>query len=417
MCGARSVAGAELMAGTTRRRLLGGIGVGLIGGCGARQVDLGALVAEGAAERGLRSITLAHVVGALGQRIDSVHLSDNWRRALTVEKRAGLKGDYQHAVVTAWDVAGNEVLHRLEAEPPPRHGLSAAYLSGDGAQALTLCGHTPAAVMSFARADSDWTARIFDVASGELLQQLEPSTRNAVFALAYALRWERPFADFSRILEPGPWHSAPSLFDGWTQLVIDPSQRLAARLNEAYHGRDLPRVTLHELSDPESMLSIDHPEAEYFAFSPDGTRLLTQTYDDEGVIWDTSDGRAVSRIGDSELELGVTQFSPDGSMLVTAVGDHGSWDNSLLVWRADGQLGARLHGAQSATWRADFFPDGSWVFASTSADGDDHTRIWHAASGELLAQLPGHAAKCAPDGSMLATIRENEVLVWSIERS
>ncbi|MEO0351777.1 MAG: AAA-like domain-containing protein [Cyanobacteria bacterium P01_A01_bin.15] len=154
---------------------------------------------------------------------------------------------------------------------------------------------------------------------------------------------------------------------------------------------------------------------------------------------------------------GVT-FSPDGQYLASA-----SWDNTLKLWHASGQLITTLSGHTSAVWDVAYSPDGDYL-VSASADatakiwpiGDDsdtptvvappltlqghqgtvnavdisldsqtlvtggadgHLKFW-ARTGELLLDIPAHDASVnqvaiSPDGLMLVTASEDRTIrLW-----
>ncbi|MEM1250959.1 MAG: AAA-like domain-containing protein [Cyanobacteria bacterium P01_H01_bin.21] len=154
---------------------------------------------------------------------------------------------------------------------------------------------------------------------------------------------------------------------------------------------------------------------------------------------------------------GVT-FSPDGQYIATA-----SWDNTLKLWHASGQLITTLSGHTNAVWDVAFSPDGEYL-VSASADAtakiwpvsysddianvvappitlrghesrvssvdisldsqtlvtgseDGHLKLWDR-TGELLLNIPAHEASISqtaisPSGLILATASEdNTIKLW-----
>ena len=65
------------------------------------------------------------------------------------------------------------------------------------------------------------------------------------------------------------------------------------------------------------------------AFSPDGRRIVTASWDKAARIWDAADGRAIATLAGHEGEVYSAAFSPDGRRIVTA-----SWDKTARIWDA-----------------------------------------------------------------------------------
>src|SRR5215469_1738117 len=89
-------------------------------------------------------------------------------------------------------------------------------------------------------------------------------------------------------------------------------------------------------------------------------------------------------------------FSPDGSRVVTA-----SWDNTARVWdAATGASAAILSGHRGWVNSAAFSPDGSKI---VTASWDKRSRVWDVRTGAVVAILSGHTdrvngAAFSPDG-------------------
>src|SRR5207253_9656741 len=77
------------------------------------------------------------------------------------------------------------------------------------------------------------------------------------------------------------------------------------------------------------------------AFSPDGTRLATTSYDDTARLWGARTGKPLGACkGHTSVVTGVA-FSPDGTRLATA-----SYDKTARLW--DARTGERLE-----VWKGD----------------------------------------------------------------
>jgi WD40 repeat protein len=114
-------------------------------------------------------------------------------------------------------------------------------------------------------------------------------------------------------------------------------------------------------------------------------------------------------------------FSDDGTRLATA-----SFDSTAKVWNmAEIVAGVSLEpvimtGHTDRVWRVGFSPDGSHL---ATGSVDETAKIWDVASGELLATVTGHvgnglriaALEISPDGKRLATgAADATIKIWDL---
>lgn len=137
------------------------------------------------------------------------------------------------------------------------------------------------------------------------------------------------------------------------------------------------------------------------AFSSDGSRIATASYDKAVKVWDASMGKVLLNLGGGPDDNFIcVAISPDGSRLVAGGG------NAAKVW--DAQSGKVLldlsrHNVQIRS--VAFSPDGSRILTSSN----DHTaKVWDAGTGQILHTLQGHthqiiAAVFSPDGKRILT--------------
>ena len=73
-----------------------------------------------------------------------------------------------------------------------------------------------------------------------------------------------------------------------------------------------------------------HDELVYSAaFSPDGSRIVTASFDKTARIWDAATGKEIAVLRGHEDDVNSAAFSPDGSRIVTA-----SDDKTARIWDA-----------------------------------------------------------------------------------
>jgi WD40 repeat protein len=181
-----------------------------------------------------------------------------------------------------------------------------------------------------------------------------------------------------------------------------------------------------------------HEAAVTFArFSPDGRRVLTLAPgpDRSAIVWDTATGTRLVRLkltsewdnrfrgpgwGDSVDDPAgycVANFSPDGSLIVTAFGEYP--DCTARVWDAvTGRELTVLKGHEGPVGSANFSPDGKWI---VTASLDKTARIWEAGTGKEVHVLKGHSggvfsALFSPDGKRVLTVGEGRTYTFTPTR-
>jgi WD40 repeat protein len=200
-----------------------------------------------------------------------------------------------------------------------------------------------------------------------------------------------------------------------------------------------------------------HPGGWFDAFSPDGTRVVTDN-DKSVKVWDVQTGREVLTLN---VDSTAVAFSPDGQQIVTASGG-----NTAQVW--DARTGRKLlklkghsgsvssvafsrNGQQIVTWShfnsptvkvwdvqtgresmalkshpeplasSAFSPDGQRVVTTVGSDPRTVTvKVWEVQTGRELLALKGFTASVflvafSPDGQRIMTVSAQEAKVWDAQ--
>ncbi len=149
-------------------------------------------------------------------------------------------------------------------------------------------------------------------------------------------------------------------------------------------------------------------------FSPNGTRVLTTSYDKTARIWDAQTGKELHTLRGHTSWVESAVYSPDGTHILTA-----SNDNTARIW--DAQTGKELHTLRGHTEEvasAVFSPDGTRVLTASS---DTTARVWDAQTGKGIRTLRGHtstmvSAVFSPDGTRVLTASfDNTARIWDTQ--
>jgi len=107
------------------------------------------------------------------------------------------------------------------------------------------------------------------------------------------------------------------------------------------------------------------------AFSHDGARIVTASFDKTARIWDTASGKEMMVLRGHEDTVVSAAFSPNGARIVTA-----SADKTARIWDAASGKDIRvLHEHEDDVNSAAFSPDGARIVMASS---DETARIWDA---------------------------------------
>jgi len=120
------------------------------------------------------------------------------------------------------------------------------------------------------------------------------------------------------------------------------------------------------------------------AFSPDGSRIASGSYDRTVKIWDAKSGKEIRTLEGHSSWVNSVAFSPDGSRIAS-----GSHDRTVKIWDAkSGKEIRTLEGHSGSVRSVAFSPDGSRI---ASGSHDRTVKIWDAKSGKEILTLEGHS--------------------------
>ena len=231
-------------------------------------------------------------------------------------------------------------------------------------------------------ASADGTARVWDVATGELLS---------------LLRHDAPLRHAA--LSPGGDRVATAGADG------------VVHVWDAHRAQRIAPPLRHD------------GEVKHVAFSPDGDRVLTASADHTARVWNTASGQELVRLPHGYPVYHAT-FSPDGRLLATASRDHpaSSLKGEAFLW--DAETGRRLYSVGEGTnvvYQVAFSPDGHRLATAVSnASGGQRLVVWDVATGKEStaaseASTGMNRVVFSPDGRFAATGGTNgKARVWDL---
>jgi hypothetical protein len=200
--------------------------------------------------------------------------------------------------------------------------------------------------------------------------------------------------------------------DSKTLATAEHENQGAARLRDAATGRVLHTLVGH------------HKPIDTLAFSPDGKRLATASWDKTVKIWNAQTGTELATLQGHPGEVYPLAFSPDGRLVLS-----GDGSGVAILWDADtGKMIRDVRGHTKVVQAVAFAKDGKTV---ATAGWDKTIKLWDTATGAAVAVLKGHTLSVldlmfSPDGRTLASvsgvwggdqpgkITAGEVILWDI---
>ena len=149
-----------------------------------------------------------------------------------------------------------------------------------------------------------------------------------------------------------------------------------------------------------------HPET-FVTYSPDGTRIVTGSWDKTARVWDAKTGAELFALKGHTYAVRNASFNTDGTRIVTAGGDM-----TAKVWDAKtGEVLLTLKGHARGVHSAWFSPDGKRIVTGAAlgvGTDDEPARVWDAETGKEIFTIKGHAGalwclSCSKDGTRVVT--------------
>ena len=174
--------------------------------------------------------------------------------------------------------------------------------------------------------------------------------------------------------------------------------------------------TGHELGTMASKMK----EVQALAFSRDGHWLATENSSNTVILWDAATGHEIRTLPGNK-PLGVLgdswvysiAFSPDGQWLASGVDD-----KTVRLWDVTtGQAVRDLTALRRSVIYIAFSPDGRWL---ASGSDDKTIAIWEVSTGQEIRTLSGHrknvyAVAFSPNGRWLASASaDKSVRIWEV---
>jgi WD40 repeat protein len=326
------------------------------------------------------------------------------------------------------DLTTGKEIHRLRGS---KDKVTGGHFSADGKRIVTTSW--------------DGAARIYDAASGKLLQTLEGKKQSGIFASTPALTLARFLPDGGKVLTIPSAASCSSSYGGNDKVPLDPEYDPGAKSSGRRTGLSQSGMsvsvsvsgplsylslvdgsrTMAQLWDAESgkpLVGLVHlppdlkpapaPKPQAADISPDG-RLVALAFGAEAAVHDSATGKTICNLKGHDGSIAAIVFSPDGKRLATAAADR-----TVRLWDArTGKETLRLRGHENAVTGVSFDRAGK-LLVSRSVDGT--ARVWEVESGIEQAVLRGHgqavvAADLSPDSKLAVTAAGGKARLWTLE--
>lgn len=267
---------------------------------------------------------------------------------------------------------------------------------------------------TFASGSADKSIKIWDIQTGELLQNLTGHS-NYVSSIAFS-------ADGNIIASGGYdktfklWYALSSKtfieHSGCiTSVVFAPNGNLLATASMD------KTIKLWDLNTEKLIYTITKHKnyINSLVFSGDGQKLISCDADKTIKIWNTQKGSEINSITEHSDVINTIAISPDNQIFAT-----GSHDNTVKLWSlSTGELIHTFNGHTDAVTSVAFSPDGKTLASGSS---DNTIKLWHLYSQELINTLSGHLSTVHSvafnvDGNkIISGSADHTIRIWQSEQ-
>jgi WD40 repeat protein len=202
-----------------------------------------------------------------------------------------------------------------------------------------------------------------------------------------------PGGELLRLVEQCGMLTSASFSPDGTRIVTASWQNQTARLWNAVTGQEITILDRHE----NGLTSA--------SFSPDGARIVTTSWDRTARLWDAITGKEITVLRGHEDWVQSASFSSDGTRIITS-----SYDGTARLWETlTGQEIATFRSREDLMLTASFSRDNPRI-VTKGADGS--ARIWDAITGKEITVLRGHedwvqSASFSLDGARVVTASQD----------
>lgn len=150
---------------------------------------------------------------------------------------------------------------------------------------------------------------------------------------------------------------------------------------------------------------------EYVAYSSEGDRIVTVSYDNRIIIWDADTGEQLNQLLESTTFCSA-EFDPEGKCIVAGI-----YDNTMfMIWEIETGKKRFINESDFTVLSASYSHDGNYIVSVF----DNDIRVWDAEKGTLIQNLEGHtkmvvSALFSPDDSCIVSASyDGTIRIWPI---